>query len=63
VAFEIKPGTGMIEEAAGNLIKFTKNIDESKTQKPASLNIITGTGMSFTRQDGINVISLASFGI
>ncbi|MDR1581886.1 MAG: DUF4143 domain-containing protein [Prevotellaceae bacterium] len=61
-AFEIKLGTGMIDEAAANLTRFAKNIDESKTQKPTSLNIITGTGMSFTRQDGVNVISLASLG-
>jgi predicted AAA+ superfamily ATPase len=61
-AFEIKLGAGMIDEAAANLTKFVQNIDESKTQKPASLNIITGTGMSFTRTDGVNVISLASLG-
>jgi predicted AAA+ superfamily ATPase len=61
-AFEIKLGAGMIDEAAANLIRFAKKIDENKTQKPASLNIITGTGMSFTRLDGINVISLASLG-
>lgn len=30
--------------------------------KPASLNVITGSGMSYTRNDGINVISLASLG-
>jgi len=29
---------------------------------PKSLNIITGTGMSYKRADGINVISLASLG-
>jgi uncharacterized protein len=29
---------------------------------PKSLNIITGTGMSHRRPDGINVISLASLG-
>lgn len=29
---------------------------------PKSLNIITGTGMSHRRLDGINVISLASLG-
>jgi uncharacterized membrane protein AbrB (regulator of aidB expression) len=28
----------------------------------AALNIITGTGISYTRSDGINVISLASLG-
>jgi predicted AAA+ superfamily ATPase len=61
-AFEIKLGVGMIEEAATNLIKFAKNLDSDRTQKPSSLNIIVGTGMSFTRTDGINVISLASLG-
>jgi predicted AAA+ superfamily ATPase len=61
-AFEVKLGTGMFDEAAANLTKFANNIDERKTQKPASLNIITGTGMSFTRPDGVNVVSLASLG-
>lgn len=61
-AFEVKLGIGMLDEAANNLLKFNKLIDEEKFSKPASLNIITGTGMSFTRADGINVISLASLG-
>lgn len=61
-AFEIKLGVGFIEEAAENLKKFAKNIDTSKMDFPKSLNIITGTGMSYQRTDGINVISLASLG-
>ena len=61
-AFEIKLGVGQIEEAAKNLIKFASIIDEKKTSKPKSLNIITGTGISYTRPDGINVISMASLG-
>lgn len=61
-AFEVKLGIGMLDEAAKNLLKFNKLIDEKKHRKPASLNIITGTGMSFIRPDGINVISLASLG-
>lgn len=61
-AFEVKLGIGMIDEAANNLLKFNKLIDEKKVTKPISLNIITGTGMSFTRPDGVNVISLASLG-
>jgi predicted AAA+ superfamily ATPase len=59
-AFEIKLGVGMIEEAATNLMKFYNLLDENK--KPSSLNIIVGTGMSFTRADGINVISMGSLG-
>lgn len=61
-AFEVKLGIGMLDEAANNLLKFNDLIDEKKYRKPASLNIITGTGMSFTRPDGVNVISLASLG-
>lgn len=61
-AFEVKLGIGMIDEAANNLLKFNELIDEKKYRKPASLNVITGTGMSFTRPDGVNVISLASLG-
>ena len=62
-AFEIKLGTGQIETAAANLTKFAAVIDTTKTQAPQSLNIITGTGISYTRTDGINVISLASLGV
>jgi len=61
-AFEVKLGVGMHEEAAQNLLKFKNMIDNSKISEPASLNIITGTGMSYTRADGINVISVASLG-
>jgi len=61
-AFEIKLGIGQIEEAAANLNKFVSVLDDKKIKPPKSLNIITGTGISYTRQDGINVISLASLG-
>ena len=61
-AFEVKLGVGMLEEAAQNLLRFNSIVDTTKISKPASLNIITGTGMSFTRADGINVISIASLG-
>jgi predicted AAA+ superfamily ATPase len=61
-AFEIKLGTGQIEVAATSLNKFVSILDEKKVRPPKSLNIITGTGISYTRKDGINVISLASLG-
>jgi len=61
-AFEIKLGIGFIDEAAENLQKFAANIETSKMNMPKSLNIITGTGMSYRRADGINIISLASLG-
>lgn len=61
-AFEIKLGVGYIDEAAEILKRFKENIDDSKMGPPKSLNIITGTGISHRRPDGINVISLASLG-
>ena len=65
LAFEIKLGAGRstIEEAAANLKKFEKIVDTSKVNAPKSLNIITGTGISYTRPDGVNVISFASLGV
>ena len=63
VAFEVKLGIGQIDEAAENLKKFASIIDTSKIAAPKTLNIITGTGMSYTRKDGINVISLSSLGV
>ena len=62
-AFEIKLGTGQIEDAASNLLRFASLINSEKCAPPKSLNIITGTGMSYTRKDGVNVISLASLGV
>ncbi len=61
-AFEVKLGMGMLDEAANSLLKFNERIDVKKIRNPASLNIITGAGMSFTRPDGVNVVSLASLG-
>ena len=61
-AFEIKLGVGFIDKAAENLKNFVANIDTTKMELPKTLNIITGTGMSYRRPDGINVISVASLG-
>ncbi|MDR1584750.1 MAG: DUF4143 domain-containing protein, partial [Prevotellaceae bacterium] len=61
-AFEIKLGIGQTDEAAKNLLKFASVIDTEKTKAPKSLNIIIGTGFTYRRADGINVISLASLG-
>ena len=63
LAFEIKLGTGQIEEAASHLKKIVAVLDPQKVKPPKSLNIITGTGISYTRADGINVISITSLGM
>jgi hypothetical protein len=61
-AFEIKLGVGQIDDAAKNLLKFASILNEQYVNTAKSLNIITGTGISYTRGDGVNVISLSSLG-
>jgi hypothetical protein len=61
-AFEIKLGIGQIDDAAKNLLKFASILEESSRTRLQSLNVITGTGISYMRKDGVNVISLASLG-
>ena len=61
-AFEIKLGIGQIDDAAKNLLKFASILEKSSRTKLQSLNVITGTGISYKRKDGVNVISLASLG-
>ncbi|MDR3071042.1 MAG: DUF4143 domain-containing protein [Endomicrobium sp.] len=60
-AFEIKLGSNAFDVAAENLIKIT--ITKNISKKPQSLNIITGTGLTYIRHDGVNVISISSLGI
>jgi predicted AAA+ superfamily ATPase len=58
-AFEIKLGPSLVDTAAKILIEITRNI----SKRPSSLNIIVGTGISYKRPDGVNVISLSSLGV
>ena len=62
-AFEVKLGTSEFDEAARNLIHLQESIDPSRGVLPASLNIITGTGITHTRKDGVNVIALAALSV
>ena len=61
-AFEIKLGIGQIDDAANKLLKFASILEESSRTKLQSLNVITGTGISYVRNDGVNVIALSSLG-
>ncbi|MDR0794536.1 MAG: hypothetical protein LBE79_00535 [Tannerella sp.] len=56
-------GNTPLDDAAANLKKFASVLDTTKVQAPTSLNIITGTGISYARKDGINVVSLSSLGV
>jgi hypothetical protein len=58
-AFEIKLGsTESIEEAANSLRKLLTRLSPEKLVQCQSLNVIIAGNLSYTRKDGINVISL-----
>jgi len=61
-AFEVKLGANKIEEAAAALTKFSRDIDTSITGSPVSLAVITATGYSHRRADGIDVIPIGALG-
>jgi predicted AAA+ superfamily ATPase len=59
IGVEVKlGGEEKISEAVSNFEKLRKRLTDSKLKKLASLNIITGGAVSYTRPDGINIISL-----
>ncbi len=62
-AFEVKLSDTELDLAAKKLLNFAKNIDTKKSQPPASLNIVTGVGLAYTRPDGVNVLPLSVLGV
>ncbi|GHT67816.1 ATPase AAA [Bacteroidia bacterium] len=58
-AFEIKLGsTETIDEAAQNLQRLLTRLMPEKAAQCSSLNVIIAGNQSYTRKDGVNVISL-----
>ena len=47
---EIKLGSGYIDEAAKNFLKFTKRIGIEKCGEPLFLMLFTGTTYSYKRE-------------
>lgn len=59
-AIEIKLGSGYIEEAAQNLLKFKNKIDTNKISEPSFLMVLCGSNYSYRREDGVYVVSIGS---
>lgn len=59
-AIEIKLGTGYVDEAAKNLLKFKDIVDTTKSGEPAFLMVLTGGNYSYKREDGVYVVSIGS---
>jgi predicted AAA+ superfamily ATPase len=61
-AFEIKLGTGGVDVGAKSLKTFASRVDTQKAGPPQALGIITGSGVAYTRPDGISVIPISVLG-
>jgi len=62
-AFEVKLGQDQVDEAARNLVKLRDGrIDTAKAGEPAVLAVIVGTGLSYTRDDGVAVVAVGALG-
>jgi uncharacterized protein len=59
-AFEIKLGTGMVEQGAASLLKFAGRVDTGKCGSPSLLAVITGAGYGYFRDDGVAVIPITA---
>ena len=59
-AFEMKLGSGMVEEGAASLRRFLGAIDTERCGEPAAVGVIVGTGFGYLRDDGVAVIPLGS---
>lgn len=58
-AFEIKlGGSKNIDTAAAHLRALTKKVSQQRANQLASLNVLTAGNTSYTRDDGVNVVSL-----
>ncbi len=61
-AFEIKLGSGAVDGGAESLKQFASRVDTKKCGPPQRLGVITGTGLAYTRADGVAVIPIGALG-
>lgn len=61
-AFEVKLGSGQIDEGAASLRRFVERVDTATNGPPAALGVIVGTGYGYVRADGVAVIPVGTLG-
>ena len=62
IACEIKMGSGALDVAAKNLLRFREKVDTTRVGVPAELVVITTGDFSYRREDGVLVIPLSHLG-
>lgn len=59
-AIEVKLGVNQIDDAAARLLAFKKKLDLAASGEPAFMAVVTATGPSYLRKDGVYVASIGS---
>ena len=59
-AIEVKLGAKQIDEAAQTLKNFKNKVDINKSGEPTFLMVLTASGLSYVREDGIYVVSIGN---
>lgn len=59
-AIDVKLGAKQIDEAAETLKKFKNRVDLKKSGEPKFLMVLTASGLSYKREDGIYVVSIGN---
>ncbi len=59
---EIKLGSGDIDDGARNLLKLESALEETKLPKPTFKMVLTGTKLSYVRDDGVYVVPIGCLG-
>ena len=61
-AVEVKLSPARVDEAAATLLRLAARIDTSRMGPPKFLAVVTGLGIGYRREDGVNVIPIAMLG-
>ncbi|MFN8619633.1 MAG: DUF4143 domain-containing protein [Chloroflexota bacterium] len=61
-AFEIKLGSGGIDQGAASLHRFVERVDQARVGAPRVLGVITAFGYGYVRPDGVAVIPIGTLG-
>ncbi len=62
LAVEVKLGAARVDEAARSLLKACAAIDAGDRGEPANKLVITATGYSYQRPDGVSVVPITALG-
>lgn len=62
-AFEVKlGGADAVDKAAESLRRFVERVDTDRSGEPVALAVVTATGYTYRRDDGVLVLPLVSLG-